>query len=167
MLRSDGEFTTLGRELEIVEAYLDIEKARFEQRLRVTIDVPAALRDIALPPLLLQPLVENAVKHGIAHQQRGGDVAIRARAERIDDQQPHQLVITVEDTGAGASSQTLQRGRSAGLGLRNVERRLECQYGTSASLSVRTAPGEGMTVEIRMPAVVRSAGDAGARRVAS
>ena len=127
VLRSEGEFTTLGRELDIVESYLDIEKARFEHRLRVTIDVPSRLRDIPLPPLLLQPLVENAVKHGIAHKQSGGDVAVRARTEHINDQQPRQLAITVEDTGAGATSQSLQRGRRAGLGLRNVERRLECQ----------------------------------------
>ena len=166
VLRSEGEFTTLGRELEIVESYLDIEKARFEHRLRVTIDVPASLRNIRLPPLLLQPLVENAVKHGIAHKQSGGDVAIRARIERINDQ-PRQLAITVEDTGAGATSQSLQRGRGTGLGLRNVERRLECQYGTSASLSIRTAPGEGTIVEIRLPAAVKAADDDGVRRVAS
>jgi two-component system, LytTR family, sensor kinase len=167
VLRSEGEFTTLGRELDIVESYLDIEKARFEHRLRVTIDVPSRLRDIPLPPLLLQPLVENAVKHGIAHKQSGGDVVIRARTEHINDQQPRQLAITVEDTGAGATSQSLERGRQAGLGLRNVERRLECQYGTSASLSIRTAPGEGTTVEIRLPESVRTADDAGVRRVAS
>ena len=72
--------------------------------------------------------------------------------ERIDDQ-PRQLAITVEDTGAGATSQSASAGtRVAGLGLRNVERRLECQYGTAASLSIRTAPGEGTIVEIRLPA---------------
>ena len=64
VLRSEGEFTTLGRELEIVESYLEIERARFEERLRVRIDVPGALRSLRVPPLLLQPLVENAVKHG-------------------------------------------------------------------------------------------------------
>src|SRR5207244_489792 len=63
VLRSEGEFTTLGRELDLIEAYLDIEHARFEQRLRVRIDVPQALRTIRVPPLLLQPIVENAVKH--------------------------------------------------------------------------------------------------------
>src|SRR5438045_3239977 len=62
VLRSEGEFTTLGRELEIIESYLDIEHARFEQRLHVTIDVPTRLRNVRLPPLILQPLVENAIK---------------------------------------------------------------------------------------------------------
>src|SRR6185437_9936450 len=150
VLRSEGEFTTLGRELDIVEAYLDIERARFEHRLRVTIDVPPRLRNIQLPPLVLQPLVENAVKHGIANKQSGGAVVIRARVDRLDDDR-RKLVITVEDTGAGTTTETLQRGRSAGVGLRNVERRLECQYGTNASLSIRTAPGRGTVVEIRMP----------------
>ncbi len=129
VLRSEGEFTTLGRELDIVESYLDIEKARFEQRLRVTIDVPSRLRDIPLPPLLLQPLVENAVKHGIAHKQSGGDVAIRARTEHINDQQPRQLAITVEDTGAGATSQNLQRGRNG--------RPWAAECRTTAGMSVR------------------------------
>src|SRR3989442_6740655 len=156
VLRSEGEYTTLGRELEIVESYLDIERARFEHRLRVTIDVPPRLRNIRLPPLLLQPLVENAVKHGIAHKQLGGEVAIRARVERIKDE-GRQLLITIEDTGAGATPQALQRGRSAGVGLRNVERRLECQYGTAGSLLIHTAPDEGTVAEIRLPLSIKTA----------
>src|SRR5207237_6269311 len=66
VLRSEGEFTTLGRELEVVEAYLDIERARFEQRLRVRIDVPPGLAGLRVPPLLLQPIVATAVTHGIS-----------------------------------------------------------------------------------------------------
>src|SRR5204862_679977 len=72
VLRSEGEFTTLGRELEVVESYLDIERARFEHRLTVRIDVPDALRSIRVPSLLLQPIVENAIKHGIAPRPDGG-----------------------------------------------------------------------------------------------
>jgi two-component system, LytTR family, sensor kinase len=150
VLRSEGEFTTLGHELEVVESYLDIERARFEQRLRVTIDVPARLRHIRLPPLVLQPLVENAVKHGIAQKQMGGEVAIRARVDRIDHNN-RRLSLIVEDTGTGTTSEAFQQGRSSGVGLRNVERRLMCHYGDAASLSIRTAPGEGTLVEIRMP----------------
>ena len=107
VLRSEGEFTTLGRELEIVEAYLDIERARFEQRLRVTIDVPAALAEHSrFRRCCSSRWSKTPSSTGSRTSRRGGDVAIRARIERIDDQQPHQLVITVEDTGAGASSQT-------------------------------------------------------------
>jgi two-component system LytT family sensor kinase len=166
VLRSEGEFTTLGRELEVVESYLDIERARFEHRLRVTIDVPTKLRNIRLPPLVVQPLVENAVKHGIARKQIGGEVTIRARIDRgaVGERQ---LSITIEDTGAGSTADALERGRTVGVGLRNVERRLECQYGAAASLSVQTAPNQGTVVEIRVPVAARAAEDREARQVAS
>jgi LytS/YehU family sensor histidine kinase len=154
VLRSEGEFTTLGRELDLVQSYLDIERARFEQRLLVTIDVPLGLRNIRLPPLVLQPLVENAVKHGIGQKQIGGAVTIRARIERVQNDK-RQLSVVVHDTGAGTTAAALQRGRETGVGLNNVERRLECQYGSDALLSIRTAPGEGMTVEIRVPVDLR------------
>jgi two-component system LytT family sensor kinase len=165
VLRSEGEFTTLGRELEIVEAYLDIERARFEQRLRVTIDVPAGLRAIRLPPLLLQPLVENAVKHGIGHKRIGGEVEIRARVDRRGDG-PRQLTLTVQDTGAGTTPQALERGRAAGVGLRNIERRLDCQYGAAGSLAIQSALERGTIVEIHLPLDPGSA-PAGLGQVAS
>jgi two-component system LytT family sensor kinase len=166
VLRSEGEFTTLGRELEVVESYLDIERARFEQRLRVTIDVPTRLRSIRLPPLVLQPIVENAVKHGIAQKQIGGEIAIRGRVDRAADDS-RRLSLVVEDTGAGTTAEALQRGRDTGVGLRNVERRLECQYGNAASLSIRTVPGEGTLVEIRMPVDLKVAEERDAHQVAT
>ena len=153
VLRSEGEFTTLGRELEIVEAYLEIERARFEDRLRVRIDVPGALRSARVPPLLLQPLVENAVKHGVAPQRLGGQVTVIARLDRIAGD-TYQLWITVQDTGAGTTPDALQRGRQRGLGLENVERRLAHQYGAAASLDIRSSPGQGTTVDIRLPVPV-------------
>jgi hypothetical protein len=150
VLRSEGEYTTLGRELEVVEAYLDIESARFEDRLKVTIDVPSDLRAIRIPPLVVQPLVENAVKHGIANKQIGGEVAIRASIERLPDGD-RGLLLVVRDTGAGSSAEVMALGRRAGVGLDNVERRLECEYGPSASLSIQSSFDEGTTVEIRLP----------------
>jgi sensor histidine kinase YesM len=150
VLRSEGEFTTLGREVEVIEAYLDIELARFEHRLAVTIDVPIALRGIRVPPLVLQPLVENAVKHGIAPLRHGGAVAVRASLE-TGRTETGRLVLSVRDTGAGASAAALERGRTTGVGLQNVERRLAGQYGEAASLSIRSVPGEGTTVEVRLP----------------
>jgi two-component system LytT family sensor kinase len=150
VLRSEGEFTTLGRELEVIESYLDIEKARFEHRLNVTIDVPLHLRAFRVPPLLLQPIVENAVKHGIAPQRDGGHVTVRARVARSQPESS-ELVLMVHDTGAGTSPDALRLGRDAGVGLRNVERRLALQYGAAASLSIGTVSGEGTTVEIRLP----------------
>jgi LytS/YehU family sensor histidine kinase len=153
VLRSEGEFTTLGRELEIVEAYLAIERARFEDRLEVRIDVSRALRSARVPPLLLQPLVENAVKHGIAPRRVGGQVTVSAILERTTDNR-HCLCVTVQDTGAGATPEALARGRQDGLGLQNVEQRLAHQYGPSASLAIRSSPGHGTTVDLRVPVPV-------------
>lgn len=150
VLRSEGEFTTLGRELELVESYLDIERERFEHRLQVTIDVPAALRTMRVPALLIQPLVENAVKHGISAKRVGGALIVQAAIEHLAGTGRH-LTITVEDTGAGASGPALARGRELGVGLKNVERRLRCHYGTAGSLSIQSVPDVGTTVRMRLP----------------
>ena len=82
--RTTTEFGTLGDELDLIEAYLEIEQARFEERLRVTIDVPAALRTLPIPPLLVQPLVENAVKHGIAQSAAAAKSWSRRSSNRMD-----------------------------------------------------------------------------------
>jgi hypothetical protein len=150
VLRSEGEFTTLGRELEIVESYLEIERARFEHRLGVQIDVPLSLRNLRVPTLLLQPLVENAVKHGISQLASGGKVTVAARTG-VDLDGHRELRLTVRDTGAGSSPEAF-RHRADGLGIRNVERRLACQYADGATLSIETAPGRGTTVTICLPA---------------
>ena len=162
VLRSEGEFTTLGRELELVESYLDIEHARFEQRLQVRIDVPQALRSLRVPPLLLQPVVENAVKHGISPLRHGGDVTVTARLDQTGGSRV--LVLIVHDTGAGAADADLRRGRAIGVGLMNIERRLAFQYGDTAALSIRSAPGSGTTVEIRLPAEYKAAPELAAPR---
>jgi signal transduction histidine kinase len=154
VLRSEGEFTTLGRELELVESYLDIERERFEHRLRVTIEVPAGLRAIRVPALIIQPLVENAVKHGISAKRLGGALAVRAAVDGRAVEDRH-LSITVEDTGAGASGAALARGRESGVGLKNVERRLQCHYGDAGSLSIQSIPNVGTTVQIRLPVPTR------------
>jgi two-component system, LytTR family, sensor kinase len=163
VLRSEGELTTLGREIELVESYLDIERARFEQRLRVRIDVPPALRRAHVPPLLLQPIVENAVKHGISPLLDGGEVVVSARLDRARG--PLALVLVVSDTGTGAGD-AISRGH--GVGMANVERRLACQYGTFASLAMRSESGRGTTVEIRIGAdAAFSAPDLASMRSAS
>lgn len=149
VLRSESDLTTLGRELQVVEAYLEIERARFDERLRFSIDVPPSLAGIRVPPLILQPLVENAVKHGISRQRLGGEVRVGAGVER--QRSGKQLILTVTDTGAGASLQVLERGREGGLGLRNLARRLECLYGADASLHVSSTPNAGTVVEVRLP----------------
>ncbi len=154
-LRSTDEFVTLGEELKLIASYLDIERARFEERLRVNVDVPPRLLMIRLPSLLVQPLVENAIKHGIAPSRYGGEVSISAHLEPAADHGPpgsgEILCITVSDTGVGASEVELAHGRRRGLGLNNVEQRLHCYYGPTASLRIESVSGEGATVELRMP----------------
>jgi two-component system, LytTR family, sensor kinase len=145
--RSDGEFATLGEEIELIESYLDIERARFEDRLRVTIDAPRETRNHRIPALLIQPLVENAIKHGVSPSRMGGEVVISAQIASGADS----LRISVRDTGLGASQESLIAGRNRGVGLSNVERRLKAHYGEKALFNIRSAPGEGMTVELSLP----------------
>jgi two-component system LytT family sensor kinase len=148
--RSSHEFSTLGDEIDIIRAYLDIECARFEQRLVVTMDVPQALRSIPVPSLLLQPLVENAVKHGIAPTRRGGRVSVQASV-RADIAGARSLVVEVIDTGAGGTPGALVAGRAQGFGLDSVERRLRTHYGAAAQLTLTTQPGVGTSVEVVLP----------------
>ena len=158
VLRTEGEFVTLGEELKLIASYLDIESARFEERLRVTIDVPEELLSKRLPSLLVQPLVENAIKHGITPLRFGGKVSICARLDQsIAEQNPNGeiLSISVIDTGIGASEIEMARGRKRGVGLNNIEERLRFYGGKSASLRIRSTLGAGTIVELRIPATIR------------
>jgi signal transduction histidine kinase len=155
--RSEGEFATLGQEIELIESYLDIERARFEDRLRVMIDVPSSLRQIRVPTLLIQPLVENAIKHGVSPCRAGGEVEILARLTRNTNQTftttfaEDTLQICVRDTGVGASEQELAHGRARGIGLQNVEQRIKRHYGDAATFGIHSASGVGTTVELSLP----------------
>jgi LytS/YehU family sensor histidine kinase len=151
VLRSEGEFTTLGRELELVEHYLEIERERFEERLRVRIDVPQALRGLRIPTLVLQPLVENAIKHGVAPSTTGGDVEVIARVKRgSGDPRPLFLQLSVRNTGApfpGAG----ERAPGERVGVENVRRRLAVHYGHDAQLTLATEPAGQTIAEIVIP----------------
>jgi signal transduction histidine kinase len=140
-----GDLTTLGQEIDLVKAYLAIERARFEERLRVRIELPTALRSAAVPPLLLQPLVENAIKHGIGPRRDGGEIRVFA-ANRGG-----RLRLSVSDSGQGATEADLRAGREKGLGLANIERRLAMHYGEGARLTVESSPGHGTTVVLDLP----------------
>ncbi len=152
VLRPDGEFTTLGRELELVEHYLDIEHERFEERLRVSIDVPAELRATPLPALVLQPLVENAIKHGVAPSVQGGDVTITAR--RVSEPAPT-LHLVVRNTGRPLGAD-IMRG-DGHLGLANVERRLAGLYGGDATLSLTSDEAQATVAGICLPLTLPAA----------
>lgn len=145
ILRSTGEFSTLGDELKIIESYLEIEHARFEERLSVKIDVSPELRRLKIPSLILQPLVENAVKHGISNAKRGGEVKISARLEGQN------LRLEVADTGAGISLEKLTASRKKGVGLNNIEQRLKSHFGAVARLEIESETGVGTISKVVLP----------------
>ncbi|HRO99301.1 MAG TPA: histidine kinase [Flavobacteriales bacterium] len=130
----------LGEELDIVKAYLALEAMRYEERLRTAIDVPAELDRIPVPPMLLQTLVENAVRHGIAHLPGGGDLHIGAH--RTDGH----LVVTVRNSGHYEPGPA----KGNGIGLRNTRRRLELIYGKDASITIGNQDGLVVT-EVQFP----------------
>ncbi len=152
VLRAGEEFVTIGEELDLIEAYLDIERARFEDRLRVFIDVPWELRSVRIPALVIQPVVENAIKHGISESLAGGVVRISAHLQQAA------VLISVTDTGPGISESALAQRRTHGVGLSNVEQRLQRYGGGITPLTIRSAPGIGTSVEIRIPMQPSDAG---------
>jgi len=150
VLRSDQTHEiTLAEEMGFLERYLAIEQVRFSDRLRVRFDVDDSLRDAAVPAFVLQPLVENALRHGIAKRADGGLVEIAAKREGDT------LVLSVSDNGPGIDGQAQPAETSGnGLGLANVRERLTTMYGTGASLdlSVRSmADGGGTVATVRLP----------------
>jgi two-component system sensor histidine kinase LytS len=145
VLRSGDEFVPIGEELDLIEAYLDIERARFEDRLRVRIDLPWEARRLRIPALIIQPLVENAIKHGISESMSGGEIHIVVRPE------DETLRVSVTDTGRGAAKAEVELGKNRGQGLSNVEKRLR-RYGAGPdAIDIRSEPGRGTTVEVRIP----------------
>ena len=150
VLKSEGEFTTLGRELELVEHYLKIEHERFEERLRVRLDVPQSLRAIRIPTLVVQPLVENAIKHGVAPSKTGGDVEVSASI--VHGATRDLLRIAVRNSGAPLHV-AAPRSADERVGVDNVRRRLAGHYGDIATLTL-SADAHGHTVaELSMPLV--------------
>lgn len=135
---------TLAREVDYIRNYLDIESMRFRDRLTVHYAVPAELNDVVVPSMLLQPLVENAVKHG--PDSVSAHVDLRVSAERRGDS----LRLAVEDNGKGCSD--LSRARAgSGIGLSNVKERLRLLYGDRARLEVDSPNGKGFQAVITLP----------------
>jgi LytS/YehU family sensor histidine kinase len=130
-LQSEKTLIPLSEELKIVRAYLDIERLRLGPRLQTLIKVEKGAEQTLIPILSVQPLVENAVKHGLAIRQGAG--WLRLTASSAD----HSLIITVEDSGSGPRSQGPAEGQTgAGVGLANVTRRLQLCFGPDAGVSV-------------------------------
>ncbi len=142
--RSNDQEIPLGQELDFLDRYLEIEQTRFGDRLHVTIEVPDALKEAFVPALVLQPIVENAIRHGIEERETGGRIVIRAA--RRDGQ----LELTVTDNGPGlaAGETTFKR---EGIGLSNTRSRLRHLYGECQGLELRPAEGGGLEVRIHLP----------------
>jgi LytS/YehU family sensor histidine kinase len=151
VLRRTSEFVTLREEMQLVEAYLAIEQARFEERLRTEFDVPDDLGDLLVPPLILQPIVENAVKHGISPLRRGGAISVKARVQSdgmLDNSES--LHLEVRDTGTGYDPRHTRV--RPGLGLENVRMRLLRHYGPRGTLRMASVDDGGTVVELSLPA---------------
>ncbi len=146
VLRSTEEFCSLGEEIKLIENYLDIEKARFEERLTVKINIPKGLEKMRVPSLILQPLVENAVKHGISNAKSGGEVCISAEL-KIEANETF-LYLNVADTGAGFDEKKLN---ADGIGLENIRQRLRFYYGKTANLIIKSDARKGTKAEIKLP----------------
>lgn len=135
------QLTTLNCELEFLDSYLAIEKLRFGDRLRVVTDVPSDTLGAHVPHLILQPLVENAVRHGVSKRSTEGEVGI---AVSHDD---HHLYLRVKDDGPGLSEHPPKRG----LGLEATRERLQTLYGDNQSIEIRNTPQGGVEVCVRIP----------------
>ncbi|MFF3669234.1 sensor histidine kinase [Microtetraspora malaysiensis] len=148
--RRHGDFTTLAEELHSIERYLTLERARFGDQLQVTLRIAPEVLAVAVPFLCLQPLVENAVRHGLESKPGVGRISILAEDAGAE------CGISVEDDGIGMDPERLRRilsgeDRATGVGLANVDERLRQVYGDEYGLVVETGSGAGTKVSIRLP----------------
>ncbi|MFG6461120.1 sensor histidine kinase [Roseateles sp. DXS20W] len=143
-----GEATTLAQEFAMLEAYLGLMQLRMGERLRVRLDLPAELAGVELPPLLVQPLVENAIHHGLEPQISGGEIAVSARRGDAGA-----LVIDVEDDGQGLDAQRSggQRRTGNGVALTNIRARLTARWGVFATLELQPRAGGGTRARLQLP----------------
>jgi sensor histidine kinase YesM len=140
--RTQTPEATLAEEVEYLQRYIDIQKVRFGERLGYSVDIPEALMDAQVPSLLLQPLVENAIKHGLAERLAGGEVRVAAvRQGRI-------LSLSVYNDGPGFAADW--ESKSTGVGLANLRTRLRIMHGDAADLLVRNVTG-GVEVVVTLP----------------
>ena len=138
---AEDPMATLGEEMERTEAYLEILKIRMGARLQTQIDVPESLRGVRMPSMMLQTLVENAIKHGLEPKPGGGTIWILARA------QDGQVALTIADDGMGLGHQT----SGTGIGLKNVRERLRLTYGGAASFTIISNFPHGVAATINVP----------------
>jgi sensor histidine kinase YesM len=151
---------TLQQEVETLKLYLEIEKMRFEDRLRPIFDIDVRVEKARLPSLLLQPLVENAIKYAVTPKEEGAEICVSARlaGDRVQ--------IAVSDTGPGLHEMKARPSLSTGVGLANIRERLAQAFGPDHSFEVRSRPTGGFEVEIEIPFQLDDASRGSAREVA-
>jgi two-component system LytT family sensor kinase len=150
LLHANLPFTSLDEELSFLRTYLDVEGIRFGQRLQVEFDIESSVSHLAIPSLILQPLVENAIKHGIARKVGSSKIVVRTR------RRDNSLLVIVEDNGVGLGSKTngshsTGNGTKTGFGLRSIRERLHTLYGVRASLSLADIPSGGTRAALELP----------------
>jgi two-component system LytT family sensor kinase len=145
LLRSHEHFVTLREEMESIDEYLDIEVVRFGPKLAVRKEISPDTLDVIVPSMILQPLVENSIKHGFARKVGPGTITIRSWRER------GRATIEVEDDGMGVLLHGIDQPMSSGIGLANVRERLHVIYGTSYQLTLTSDPGQGFCARIEVP----------------
>ena len=148
LLRSQEHFVTLREELESIDEYLDIEVVRFGPNLRVKKEIGPDTLDILVPSMILQPLVENSIKHGLSRKVGPGSITIRS------SRHAGRAIIEVEDDGMGFMLDRLDEPMSSGIGLANVRERLAVVYGTAYQLTLDSEPGRGTSARIEVPELV-------------
>lgn len=150
--RSDAQTIDFGQELEFLRCYLDIERTRFEDRLIIDMEVEPQALAVMVPNLILQPIVENAIRHGVARQTISGHITIRAF------KQNDRLIMQVEDNGPGLMMNP--KATLSGIGLSNTRARLEQLYGEDCGFEIENSAARGVLVTLEIPAVeaVKSGG---------
>jgi two-component system LytT family sensor kinase len=148
LLKDHDTYVPLREELSFTDDYLDIEVVRFgAEKLRVVKELDERTLDVLVPSILLQPLIENSIKHGLEPRIHGGTITIRSR------KQEDSVIVEVEDDGVGIVSKppSVLRRTGAGIGMKNVQERLEVLYGNRARFTVVSRPGRGTLVSIEIP----------------
>jgi len=145
LLRKHENFTALREELSFIEDYLSIEVVRFGEKLRFEKEVDEATLDMLVPSMLLQPLVENSIKHGLSSKVEGGTIRIRTRREGS------RLRLEVEDDGVGIAEARLATLLEQGIGVSNVNERLKVLFGNEYRMWIDSQPGRGTRIQIELP----------------
>ena len=148
MLRTQEHFVTLREELKSIDEYLDIESIRFGPTLVIEKEISEDSLDLVVPNMILQPLIENSIKHGIEKKVGGGRIVIRSQWDN------NLGIIEIIDNGAGMSDTDLNRTRESGIGLRNVDERLRVIYGENYHLQLESVLGKGTCARITIPELI-------------